>query len=269
MTTFWLRVGAIGKTSINSIWPRSTKSRRMLCAHAQEALGGGIRRRRIRSQEASTNVPAHAILGSCVCGGGVGSARAPADKAAARSQPIAPLPRWDRSRPRMSALATSRPRRRGRNPRHGPRFSRLATISRERPDGSADASEQLGVTWPYWCESALRRYRYEFPLSTDLRRQRTSEADMQDPSRRQRHWSGGLYAAMIELVQHCGRQRRPEELDDLRAGFEMASTLFDLPCDEVNQEVRRGASTSRCRTCSWRSHHSRVAGKTGKGAAIR
>jgi hypothetical protein len=100
----------------------------------------------------------------------------------------------------------------------------------------ARASEQLGVNWPYWCESALADI--DQFVSTDLRRQRTSEADMQthpavnDLVRR-------TYAAMIELVQDSADSAVMRKLDDLRAGFEIASTLFDLPMREVNPEVHR------------------------------
>jgi hypothetical protein len=100
----------------------------------------------------------------------------------------------------------------------------------------AQASEQLGVSWPYWCESALADI--DQFVSTDLRRQRTSEADMQthpavnDLVRR-------TYAAMIELVQNSVDTTVLRKLDDLRAGFEIASTLFDLPMREVNPEVHR------------------------------
>jgi hypothetical protein len=100
----------------------------------------------------------------------------------------------------------------------------------------AQASEQLGVIWPYWCESALADI--DQFVSTDLRRQRTSEADMQthpavdDLVRR-------AYAAMIELVQDSADSAVLRKLDDLRAGFEIASTLFDLPMREVNPEVHR------------------------------
>ncbi len=100
----------------------------------------------------------------------------------------------------------------------------------------AQASEQLGVIWPYWCESALADI--DQFVSADLRRQRTSEADMQthpavnDLVRR-------TYAAMIELVRDSRDACVLRKLDDLRVGFEIASTLFDLPMREVNQEVRR------------------------------
>jgi hypothetical protein len=100
----------------------------------------------------------------------------------------------------------------------------------------AQASEQLGVIWPYWCESALADI--EQFVSTDLRRQRTSEADMpthpavNDLVRR-------TYAAMIELVEDSADSAVLRKLDDLRAGFEMASALFDLPMREANQEVHR------------------------------
>jgi hypothetical protein len=100
----------------------------------------------------------------------------------------------------------------------------------------AQASEQLSVTWPYWCEGALADI--DQFVSTELRRQRTSEADMpthpavNDLVRR-------TYAAMIELVEDSADSAVLRKLDDLRAGFEMASTLFDLPMREANQEVHR------------------------------
>jgi len=103
----------------------------------------------------------------------------------------------------------------------------------------AQASEQLGVTWPYWCESALADI--DQFVSTDLRRQRTSEADMQthpavnDLVRR-------TFAAMIELVQDSRDACILRKLDDLRAGFETASALFDLPMREARDEVRRVTS---------------------------
>jgi hypothetical protein len=98
------------------------------------------------------------------------------------------------------------------------------------------ASEQLGVIWPYWCESALADV--DQFVSTDLRRQRTTEADMQthpavnDLVRR-------TYAAMVELVHDPASSGVLRNLDDIRAGFESASTLFDLPMHEVREEVRR------------------------------
>jgi hypothetical protein len=103
-----------------------------------------------------------------------------------------------------------------------------------RRNALVQASGQLGVAWPYWCESALADI--DRFLSTDLRRHRTSEADMQthpavnDLVRR-------TYAAMIELVQDPADATVLRKLDDLRAGFEIASTLFDLPMREVDQEV--------------------------------
>jgi len=103
----------------------------------------------------------------------------------------------------------------------------------------AQASEQLGVTWPYWCESALADI--DQFVSTDLRRQRTSEADMQthpavnDLVRR-------TFAAMIGLLQDSRDACILRKLDDLRAGFETASALFDLPMREARDEVRRVTS---------------------------
>ena len=98
------------------------------------------------------------------------------------------------------------------------------------------ASEQLGVIWPYWCESALADI--DQFVSVDLRRQRTSEADLQthpavnDLVRR-------TYAAMLDLVPDSGDSCVLRKLDDLRAGFETASAIFDFPMREVTDEVRR------------------------------
>jgi hypothetical protein len=98
------------------------------------------------------------------------------------------------------------------------------------------ASEQLGVIWPYWCESALADI--DQFVSADLRHQRTSEADLQthpavnDLVRR-------TYAAMLDLVRDSGDSCVLRKLDDLRAGFETASAIFDFPMREVTDEVRR------------------------------
>jgi hypothetical protein len=100
----------------------------------------------------------------------------------------------------------------------------------------ARASEQLGVVWPYWCESALADV--DQFVSTDLRHQRASKADLEAHSA-VNHLLRRTYAAMIELVQDSADSAVLRELDDLRAGFELASTLFDLPMREVNQEVGR------------------------------
>jgi hypothetical protein len=100
----------------------------------------------------------------------------------------------------------------------------------------ARASEQLGVIWPYWCEGALADI--DQFVSSDLRRQRTSEAEMRmhpavsDLVRR-------TYAAMIELVHDSASSSVLTRLDDLRVGFEIASTLFDLPMREATDAVRR------------------------------
>jgi hypothetical protein len=103
----------------------------------------------------------------------------------------------------------------------------------------AQASEHLGVIWPYWCESALADI--DQFVSADLRRQRTSEADMQthpavnDLVRR-------THAAMIDLVRDSRDAGVLRKLDDLRAGFETASALFDLPMREARDEVQRVTS---------------------------
>ena len=99
----------------------------------------------------------------------------------------------------------------------------------------ARANEQLGVIWPYWGESGLaviNRF-----VSADLRRQRASEADlgahaaMNDLVRR-------TYAAMLDLVRDPGDSCVLRTLDDLRAGFETASAIFDLPMRESAEDVR-------------------------------
>jgi hypothetical protein len=100
----------------------------------------------------------------------------------------------------------------------------------------ARANEQLGVTWPYWGERGLAvidRF-----LSPDLRRERASEADLgahaavNDLVRR-------TYAAMRDLVREPGDSRALRTLDDLRAGFETASAIFDSPMREAKDEARR------------------------------
>ncbi len=98
------------------------------------------------------------------------------------------------------------------------------------------ATEQLGVIWPYWCESTLADI--DQFVSTDLRHQRASDADLgahpavSDLVRR-------TYAAMIDLVRDSADASVLRRLDDLRAGFETASAIFDVPMREVSDEVRR------------------------------
>jgi hypothetical protein len=122
----------------------------------------------------------------------------------------------------------------------------------------AQASEQLGVIWPYWCESALAEI--DQFVSTELRRQRTSEADMQthpavtDLVRR-------TYAAMIELVHDSASSGVLRKLDDLRAGFEIASTLFDLPMREATDEVRRVRSQAAAELARGEAIIARLAGQ--------
>lgn len=100
----------------------------------------------------------------------------------------------------------------------------------------AHASEQLGVIWPLWCESALAEVD-EF-VSADLRHERASDADLRthpavnDLVRE-------TYAAMIDLIQDSGDSCVLRRLDDLRAGFEAASAIFDCPMREIDEEVRR------------------------------
>jgi hypothetical protein len=98
------------------------------------------------------------------------------------------------------------------------------------------ASDQLGLIWPLWCEGAL--HDIDQFVSADLRRQRASAADLaghpavNDLVRQ-------AYAAMIDLVADPRDSSVLRRLDDLRAGFEAASAIFDLPMREVNDEVRR------------------------------
>jgi hypothetical protein len=100
----------------------------------------------------------------------------------------------------------------------------------------ARASEQLGLIWPYWCESALNDI--DQFVSADLRHQRASEADLRahpavsDLVRR-------TYAAMIDLVPDSEDSCVLRRLDELRAAFETASAIFDGPMRELNEEVCR------------------------------
>ena len=100
----------------------------------------------------------------------------------------------------------------------------------------AQANEQLGVTWPYWGESALADI--DRFVSTDLRHQRASEADLDahpavsDLVRR-------TYAAMLGLVRDPGDSCVLRTLDDLRAALETAAAIFDCPMREAKGEVRQ------------------------------
>ena len=115
----------------------------------------------------------------------------------------------------------------------------MAAISRGGRKALARASEQFGLIWPYWCESALDDI--DQFVSADLRHQRASEADLRthpavnDLVRE-------TYAAMIDLVQDPGDSCFLRRLDDLRAGFKRASAIFDYPMCELNEEVRRTRS---------------------------
>jgi hypothetical protein len=98
------------------------------------------------------------------------------------------------------------------------------------------ATEQLGLIWPYWGESALADIG-QF-VSADLRHQRASEADLgthpavNDLVHR-------TYVAMKDLVRDPADSRVLRTLDDLRLGFETASAIFDLPMRETAQEAHR------------------------------
>jgi hypothetical protein len=97
-------------------------------------------------------------------------------------------------------------------------------------------SEQWGLIWPHWYEDAFSEVD-EF-VSADLRRQRTSEAELEahpavnDLVRR-------TYTAMIDLVRDSGDSCVLKKLDDLRGGFETASAIFDVPMRESAEEVRQ------------------------------
>ena len=97
-------------------------------------------------------------------------------------------------------------------------------------------SEQWGLIWPHWQEDCFSEVD-EF-VSADLRRQRASEAELEahpavsDLVRR-------TYDAMIDLVRDSRDSCVLKKLDDLRAGFETASAIFDLPMREIAEETRR------------------------------
>jgi hypothetical protein len=100
----------------------------------------------------------------------------------------------------------------------------------------AGVTEQFGLIWPHGDEDALAEVD-EF-LSADLRHQRASDDDLRvhpavsDMVRE-------TYAAMVGLVQDPGDSRVLRRLDDLRAGFERASAIFDSPMRELNEDLRR------------------------------
>ncbi|HEY5205118.1 MAG TPA: hypothetical protein VIJ63_11030 [Roseiarcus sp.] len=106
----------------------------------------------------------------------------------------------------------------------------------DRHKALARVSEQWDLIWPQWHEDALSEV--DGFISADLRHQRTSEAELEahpavnDLARR-------TYAAMLDLVRDSGDSCVLKKLDDLRAGFETASAIFDLPMRESADEVRR------------------------------
>jgi hypothetical protein len=97
-------------------------------------------------------------------------------------------------------------------------------------------SEQLGLVWPRWHERALAEV--DQFVSADLRRHRASEADLRThPAIND--FARQTYAAMTDLVRDPEDRCVLRTLDDLRAGFETASALFDCPMRDVDQEVSR------------------------------
>ena len=137
---------------------------------------------------------------------------------------IAQLPRRHQSRIRVSALAAPRPRRRGSKPVTWPAlFWTGRNFSANGRKALAQASEQLGVIWPYWCESALADI--DQFVSTDLRRQRTSEADLQSASGRQRFGPADLRGD-DRTCARLGKQRRAEETRRAARGFRDSLDAF-------------------------------------------
>jgi hypothetical protein len=100
----------------------------------------------------------------------------------------------------------------------------------------AQASEQLGLIWPYWGEDALGDI--DRFVSSELRHQRASEADL-GASPAVSDLARQTYSAMMSLVRDPGDSRTLRTLDELRAGFEAASAVFDLPMSEARDEVLR------------------------------
>jgi len=95
-------------------------------------------------------------------------------------------------------------------------------------------SEQLGLVWPRWHERALAEV--DQFVSADLRRHRASEADLRThPAIND--FVRQTYAAMTDLVRDPEDRCVLRTLDDLRAGFETASAIFDCPMRDVDQEV--------------------------------
>ena len=99
----------------------------------------------------------------------------------------------------------------------------------------AQANEQLGVIWPYWGEGALADIdTIRFSRSATPEGQATT---IWGASRRHRSGSPDLWA-MMDLVRDPGDRAVLRTLDELRAGFETASALFDLPMREKHDEAK-------------------------------
>jgi hypothetical protein len=100
----------------------------------------------------------------------------------------------------------------------------------------AQTNEQLGVTWPYWGEDALADI--EQFISAELRHQKADENDLgahpavTDLVRQ-------TYAAMLDLVRDPDDRAMLRTLDDLRASFDTASAIFNLPMREARNEAQR------------------------------
>ncbi len=83
--------------------------------------------------------------------------------------------------------------------------------------------EQLGVVWPRWSDSALAEID-EF-VSTDMRRQRASDGDLQvHPA--VNHLVREAYDAVRELVENPASEKVERTLADLRGRFDGAAAIF-------------------------------------------
>ena len=74
---------------------------------------------------------------------------------------------------------------------------------------------------------------------------------------------------MIDLVRDPGDGCVLKKLDDLRAGFETASAIFDVPMREVNEEVRRVRSQAAAEIARAEDIMATTPIETEEGAAIR
>ena len=113
------------------------------------------------------------------------------------------------------------------------------TFLHDRRGALARVSEQVGLIWPHWCESALADVD-EF-VSVDLWHQRATEDDLRahpaisDLVRE-------TYGTMLELVEDPRNNCVLRRLDDLRARFETAAAIFGHAVQELEDDLRRARS---------------------------